>query len=115
MKPVRRNSLGGAGLLRGATDADDFADEFALVDRLRDVAVHAGVEQLLAVAAHRVGGERDDGDAGPRALAGADAADVFGRGYQDLFVANVDKETFSLYRNLKNETFGDVESVWADR
>ena len=39
---------------------------------------------------------------------GIDAADVFGSGYQDLFVANVDRETFSLYRNLKNETFRDV-------
>ena len=32
----------------------------------------------------------------------------FGSGYQDLFVANVDQEMFSLYRNLKNETFRDV-------
>ena len=30
------------------------------------------------------------------------------RGYQDLFVANVDQEMFSLYRNKKNETFRDV-------
>ena len=39
---------------------------------------------------------------------GVDAADVFGSGYQDLFVANVDQEMFSLYRNMKNETFRDV-------
>ena len=39
---------------------------------------------------------------------GVDAADVFGSGYQDLFVANVDQEMFSLYRNQKNETFRDV-------
>ena len=32
----------------------------------------------------------------------------FGSGYQDLFVANVDQEMFSLYRNQKNETFRDV-------
>ena len=44
----------------------------------------------------------------PRSGMGVDAADVFGSGYQDLFVANVDQEMFSLYRNLKNETFRDV-------
>jgi hypothetical protein len=48
-------------------------------------------------------------DAGqPRSGMGVDAADVFGSGYQDLFVANVDQEMFSLYRNQKNETFRDV-------
>jgi hypothetical protein len=44
----------------------------------------------------------------PRSGMGVDAADVFASGYQDLFVANVDQEMFSLYRNQKNETFRDV-------
>jgi hypothetical protein len=44
----------------------------------------------------------------PRSGMGVDAADVFNSGYQDLFVANVDQEMFSLYRNQKNETFRDV-------
>ncbi len=44
----------------------------------------------------------------PRSGMGVDAADVFGSGYQDLFVANVDQERFSLYRNQGNETFRDV-------
>jgi enediyne biosynthesis protein E4 len=39
---------------------------------------------------------------------GVDAADIGNRGWQDLFVANIDQEKFSLYRNLKNETFMDV-------
>jgi hypothetical protein len=43
----------------------------------------------------------------PRSGMGVDAADVFGSGYQDLFVANVDQEMFSLYRNQKNESFRD--------
>jgi hypothetical protein len=38
---------------------------------------------------------------------GVDAADVFQTGYQDLFVANVDQEMFSLYRNQKDESFRD--------
>jgi hypothetical protein len=38
---------------------------------------------------------------------GVDASDVNGDGWQDLFVANVDQEMFSLYENNKNETFTD--------
>jgi hypothetical protein len=49
------------------------------------------------------------GDEGqPRSGMGVDAADVFASGYQDLFVANVDQEKFSLYRNQGNGTFRDV-------
>jgi enediyne biosynthesis protein E4 len=47
-----------------------------------------------------------DGQA--RSGMGVDAADVFNSGYQDLFVANIDQEMFSLYRNMKDETFRDV-------
>jgi hypothetical protein len=36
---------------------------------------------------------------------GVDAADFDGDGWQDLFVANVDHQRFSLYRNLKDLTF----------
>jgi enediyne biosynthesis protein E4 len=40
---------------------------------------------------------------------GVDAADVDGDGWQDLFVANVDQEMYSLYRNEgKGEYFTDV-------
>jgi hypothetical protein len=38
---------------------------------------------------------------------GVDAADVDGDGWQDLFVANIDFEFFSLYRNGKDLTFTD--------
>ena len=47
-----------------------------------------------------------DGQA--RSGMGVDAADLFNRGYQDLFVANIDQEMFSLYRNMKDETFRDI-------
>jgi hypothetical protein len=47
-------------------------------------------------------------DAGnPRSGMGVDAADVDGDGWQDLFVANIDQEMFSLYRNQKGEEFTD--------
>jgi len=42
---------------------------------------------------------------------GVDAADISNSGWQDLFVANVDQEMFSVYRNNKNETFTDVAHV----
>lgn len=39
---------------------------------------------------------------------GVDAADINGDGWEDLFVANVDQEMFSLYENNKNESFTDT-------
>jgi hypothetical protein len=44
----------------------------------------------------------------PRSGMGVDAADLDGDGWQDLFVANVDNEMFSLYRNNGDETFQDT-------
>lgn len=43
----------------------------------------------------------------PRSGMGVDAADADGDGWQDLFVANIDQETFTLYRNLKGSEFAD--------
>ena len=42
---------------------------------------------------------------------GVDAADISNRGWQDLFVANVDQEMFSVYRNNQDETFEDVAAL----
>jgi hypothetical protein len=39
---------------------------------------------------------------------GVDAGDIDGDGWDELFVANVDQEMFSLYRNNRNETFSDL-------
>ncbi|MGB2714555.1 MAG: CRTAC1 family protein [Vicinamibacterales bacterium] len=44
----------------------------------------------------------------PRSGMGVDSADFDGDGRQDLFVANVDQEMFSLYRNEGREFFSDV-------
>jgi hypothetical protein len=43
----------------------------------------------------------------PRSGMGVDAADYDGDGWQDLFVANIDQELFSLYRNQRDATFAD--------
>jgi enediyne biosynthesis protein E4 len=42
---------------------------------------------------------------------GVDASDFNADGWQDLFVANVDQEMFSVYQNNKDETFRDVAHV----
>ena len=42
---------------------------------------------------------------------GVDAGDVNNRGWQDLFLANVDQEMFSLYRNKQDETFEDISAL----
>src|SRR6266568_1172638 len=47
----------------------------------------------------------------PRSGMGVDAADFDGDGRQDLFVANVDQEMFSLYKNDGNEFFTDVAAA----
>lgn len=48
-------------------------------------------------------------DAGtPRSGMGVDAVDYDGDGWEDLFVANIDHEMFSLYRNLGGEDFVDA-------
>jgi len=51
-------------------------------------------------------GFSDNGQA--RSGMGVDAGDLESDGWQDLFVANVDQEMFSLYHNNKDETFTDV-------
>jgi enediyne biosynthesis protein E4 len=47
----------------------------------------------------------------PRSGMGVDAADLNGDGWQDLFVANVDHERYSLYLNDKDETFSDAAYI----
>ena len=48
-------------------------------------------------------------DAGTvRSGMGVDAADYDGDGWQDLFVANIDQEMFSLYRNSEGLDFADA-------
>jgi enediyne biosynthesis protein E4 len=44
----------------------------------------------------------------PRSGMGLDSADTDQDGWMDLFVANIDHELFSLYRNNHDETFDDM-------
>jgi enediyne biosynthesis protein E4 len=89
----------------GLTDlfvANDTVQNFLFVNRGRK----DGAWQFEEIALPAEVGYSEGGQA--RSGMGVDAADVFNSGYQDLFVANVDQEMFSLYRNLRNETFRDV-------
>jgi hypothetical protein len=83
--------------------ANDTVQNFLYANRGKD---KSGKWQFEEIALSAEVGYSENGQA--RSGMGVDAADIFNSGYQDLFVANVDQEMFSLYRNQKNETFRDV-------
>jgi enediyne biosynthesis protein E4 len=83
--------------------ANDTVQNFLFVNRGRDKSGKTRWEEI-ALAAEV--GYSENGQA--RSGMGVDAADVDGDGFQDLFVANVDQEMFSLYHNNGNENFTDV-------
>jgi len=83
--------------------ANDTVQNFLFVNRgpaakggwiWEEIALQAGV------------GFSDSGKA--RSGMGVDAADLNGDEWQDLFVANVDHEIFSVYENNRDETFSDI-------
>ena len=85
----------------GALDlfvANDTVQNFLFVNRGDGTFSEEGL--LLGVAYSDAGTARSG--------MGVDAADYDGDGWQDLFVANIDQEMFSLYRNLEGGDFVDA-------
>jgi enediyne biosynthesis protein E4 len=78
--------------------ANDTVQNFLFVNRGDDVWEEIGLFSEVGFSAN--------GQA--RSGMGVDAADFNGNGWQDLFVANVDQEMFSIYQNNKDESFRDV-------
>jgi hypothetical protein len=83
--------------------ANDTVQNFLYINRGPDAAGKAKWEESALPAQV---GFSENGQA--RSGMGVDAADLDGDGWQDLFVANVDQEMFSLYRNNHDETFRDI-------
>lgn len=77
--------------------ANDMMANFLFVNRQGRRFDELGVEAGVGYSAEGVS----------RSGMGVDSADLDGDGWQDLFVANVDLETFSIYHNNGNETFDD--------
>ena len=78
--------------------ANDTVQNFLFVNRGRNKWDEIGLAAEVGFSANGT----------PRSGMGVDAADFNGDGRQDLFVANVDQEMFSLYRNDGNEFFTDA-------
>jgi hypothetical protein len=99
----------GKGLGVVATDVnnDGWMDLFVANDTVQNfLFMNRGKGKWEEVALAAGVGFSDSGRA--RSGMGVDAVDLHGRGWEDLFVANVDQEMFALYENNKDETFSDV-------
>lgn len=77
--------------------ANDTMPNFLFINKANGTFEEVGLQSGVAFS--------DNGS--PRSGMGVDATDFDGDGWQDLFVANIDQELFSLYRNQKDLTFTD--------
>jgi hypothetical protein len=102
------NSLGKAfGAVATDIDNDGRMDLFVANDTVANFLFHnLGNGKFKEIGLEAGVAYSDTGKA--RSGMGVDAADFNNNGWQDLFVANIDVELFSLYRNEKNLTFSET-------
>jgi enediyne biosynthesis protein E4 len=106
-----RRALGkGLGVVATDVNADGRMDLFVANDTVQNfLFMNRGQGKWEEIALAAEVGFSVNGT--PRSGMGVDAADFDGDGRQDLFVANVDQEMFSLYRNDGKEAFTDVAAA----
>ncbi|HEY3444080.1 MAG TPA: CRTAC1 family protein [Paludibaculum sp.] len=78
--------------------ANDTVENFLFVNRASKRFDDVAIDMLVAV----------NSDGTVRSGMGVDAADINNDGWQDLFVANLDRERFALYRNTGFGVFDDL-------
>jgi enediyne biosynthesis protein E4 len=78
--------------------ANDTAPNFVFINNGKGKFTEVGTESGVAYSANGK----------PRSGMGVDAADFNEDGWQDLFVANLDREDFAIYRNNHDGTFDDL-------
>ncbi len=101
------NSLGkGFGVVATDINNDGLQDLFVANDTVANfLFLNKGGGKFEEIGLASGVGYSDAGS--PRSGMGVDAADFDGDGWQDLFVANIDQELFSLYHNEKDLSFTD--------
>jgi hypothetical protein len=96
----------GFGVVATDVNMDGFLDLFQANDTAANyLFMNRGGKKFEEIGLAAGVGYSEDG--APRSGMGVDAADVDGDSWPDLFVANIDQETFSLYHNNGDETFDD--------
>src|SRR5262249_35700324 len=106
-RDIERSLGKGLGVVATDINNDGLMDLFVANDTVQNflfVNRGKGTWEEIALAAEV--GFSENGQA--RSGMGVDAADINGDGWEDLFVANVDQEMFSLYENQKKENFRDT-------